>query len=320
MDRPRRPGMATERGARVEDASRAHRGGFAPDMPPVPIDDVLGALQILANRHRRADHPDGPAPPSPLDADPAHRRTAPTPHAGRTGHEAPTSPADVTSGAEWGDTTNDVPVRRGPGWGSTILIVVSAAILAVLLVGALSLTRQMFHREPAASEKDTAAASTAPGLVRMPNGEGTVDLPTIEKAMNDCDADAARNPDALDFVILPLLSPIRNYQPWIAASVGDIGTSVILLRSKDALDGLRDGSLTLYDGPYMFSIVDAATEVAHTWDRAHGVTRLDKRDAAQIASFRVRFGFADFVGDTPSNFRFPRQKGVCYWVSALLRQ
>jgi hypothetical protein len=124
----------------------------------------------------------------------------------------------------------------------------------------------------------------------------------------------------LYFLILPLLSPVKNYQPWVAASVGEIGTSVILLRSKDAIDGLRDGSLALYRGAYTFSIIDASTEASQTWTPATGVAKFAKPDAAQVAGFRVRFGFADFVGDTPSNFRFPRQKGVCYWVSALLRE
>ena len=148
---------------------------------------------------------------------------------------------------------------------------------------------------------------------------GIVDLTAIEKAMSDCDHEAAANGDALYFLIVPAVSPIKDYSQWAPLSVGDIGTSVILLRSKDALDGLRNGSLAIYSGRYKFSIIDSATDVAHDWGPVTGVAKFIKPDAAAVSGFRVRFSFADFVGDTPSNFRFPREKGVCYWVSALLR-
>jgi hypothetical protein len=262
-------------------------------MPQVPIGDVLDALQVLANQHRLPSATDRP----------------------------PTLPDHIVPEEGWDGPGGHEPPPRRSRLGSTALIVVSAAVLAVLLVGALSLSRQMFHRDPApaAPAATTVGADTAPLLVRMPSADGSADLPTIQKALDDCDIEAARRPDALYFLILPLLSPVKNYQPWTAASVGEIGTSVILLRSKDALDGLRDGSLTLYGGAYTFSIIDATTEATHTWSEAVGVARLGKTEAADVTGFRVRFGFADFVGDTPSNFRFPRQKGVCYWVSALLR-
>ena len=73
---------------------------------------------------------------------------------------------------------------------------------------------------PAATAVD---ADTTPVLVRMPGADGSADLPTIQKALDDCDVEAARSPDGLYFVILPLLSPVKNYQPWIAVSVGEIG-------------------------------------------------------------------------------------------------
>ena len=221
------------------------------------------------------------------------------------------------------------PPKRWSRFGSSALIVVSAAVLAILVVGAFSLTRQMYHREPPAPAQSQTGAQTqappaeiaaaAPVPIPVTPAGGTADIPTIEKAMNDCDDDAARDPDGLYFVVLPVTSPIKNYQPWVRVSVGEIGTSVILLRSKDSLAGLRDGSLNLYGKPYSFSIIDAATEAKHVWNPVTGVAKFSQRaQAAQVESFRVRFGFGDFVGDTPSNFRFPRQKGVCYWVSALL--
>jgi hypothetical protein len=283
--------------------------------PPVRIDEALDALQTLASRHR--PHADASPFPETADDDPFPRRTATHQPPPRAPYGAGTP--ETSAEPDWQDEHNEAPPRRWSGWGSTALIIGSAAVLAVLLVGALSLSRQLFHREPSPAA-GTAPAASAAAPVLLPKADGSIDLPAIEKAMADCDDEAARNQDGLYFLILPLLSPVKNYQPWIAASVGEIGASVILLRSKDAIDGLRDGSLSLYRGAYTFSIIDASTEASHAWTSATGVAKFTKTDAAQVAGFRVRFGFADFVGDTPSNFRFPRQKGVCYWVSALLRE
>jgi hypothetical protein len=231
--------------------------------------------------------------------------------------------------ADLGEPTPSVRMlrRKRPAWAGLTLILASAAVLALLLLGALSLSRQLLFRGgdaqadlPAAAGQDLVPAGPASVItVVKPTADGAVDLPAIEKAMADCDEEAAKNRDALYFLIVPATSPAKNYQTWASLSVGDIGTSVILLRSKDALDGLRSGSLALFSGQYRFSIIDSSTDITHDWPAVRGVAKFAKTDAAAISGFRVRFGFSEVVGDTPSNFRFPRDKGVCYWVSALLR-
>lgn len=305
---------------------RAQSPGAAPAPGRAPsaadIEAALDALHVLAQRHHADAAGSPPAAPPDFEDDPFPRRPA-SPYAASdaaAAHAAASqAPDDV---AEWA-ANDDLPFgmpRKRARWASTALIVASAAVLAVLLVGALSLSRQIFHRgETAAPPSQDTAGPVVDTAVQVPAATGVLDLPAIQKAMADCDDEAAKRPDALYFLILPVLSPIKNYQPWVAASVGEIGSSVILLPSKAALDGLREGSLTLYRGQYTFSIIDAASEATQSWGPTAGVARFAKLDAAQVAGFRVRFGFADFVGDTPSNFRFPRQKGVCYWVSALLR-
>jgi hypothetical protein len=295
--------------------------------PPNPvIGEALDALQLLARRYGGGSAP-APIAPADVEDDPFPRRPpgySPPPPAFHPAADAP----EAAPGAEWPDSGEVVQISTRPRWSSLALIVGSSAVLAVLLVGALSLSRQVFHESepPAPSPRQTNSAGTVPPAetaitvpVRTPTTDGATVLPAIEKAMSECDIEAAKNQDALYFLILPVQSPIKNYQPWVSVSVGEIGTSVILLRSKDTLDGLRDGSLALYREPFTFSIIDSTTAAEQSWGPIVGISRLAKLDAAPIAGFRVRFGFADFVGDTPSNFRFPREKGVCYWVSALLR-
>ena len=50
-------------------------------------------------------------------------------------------------------------------------------------------------------------------------------------------------------------------RPWLtsyraAEALGQIGDSITLLASKDALSGLRDGTLALYPGQFVFSIIE----------------------------------------------------------------
>ncbi len=221
-------------------------------------------------------------------------------------------------------------LTRRSRWGSLALILGSAAVLAILLIGAVSLSRHLFHgrgvgAEPAAPiatgetpATPLEAAPAGPGS-SMVASTGTMDLPAIEKAMADCDDQAANDRDGLYFLILPAVSPSRDHARWASKSVGEIGTSITLLPSKDALEGLRDGTLAVYPAPYRFSIIDAATGIPHEWAPATGAAKFVKPDAAAMDGFRVRFSYAEYIGDTPSEFRFPRDKGVCYWVSALLR-
>lgn len=307
-----------------------------PAMDPPAVDEALEALQALARRYAvpAAAHPPAPAeqavppPPDRVEPDDAEYE-APAPEV----YEEPAPGVRL--------------LTRRARWTSIALILVSAAVLAVLLVGALSLSRQLFQSSNARTDRSASArqnvvqmpssptsssatpssptSSSAFGspttvvAVASPSATGVADMPAIEKAMADCDQEAAANPDALYFLIVPAVSPMKDYSHWAPLSVGDIGTSIILLRSKDALDGLRNGSLAVYSGPYRFSIIDSSTEITHDWGPVKGVAKFIKLDAAAIGGFRVRFSFADLVGDSPSNFRFPRDKGVCYWVSALLR-
>lgn len=301
----------------------------APAQPAGEVDEALAALQALARRY-------SPAPGEPSFRPPGHAGQEPHPEPHLESHLEPhQADLDETAfepqAAEFDDPAPGARLlqRKRPSWASVALILLSAAVLAVLLVGALSLSRQLFHGTenaprapfaPPAPAQDVAAPSTISVVaVAVPTAAGAPDLRSIEKAMADCDLEAGKNPDGLYFLIVPAVSPTKDYTVWAPLSVGDIGISVILLRSKDALDGLRNGSLAVYSGPYKFSIIDANGGTTHSWPPVTGVAKFTKLDAASLAGFRVRFGFADFIGDTPSNFRFPRDKGVCYWVSALLR-
>jgi hypothetical protein len=351
--------MARKREADAAAEPAAIPAPRAPEPPssgaPRAVDETLAALQALAHRYT------APVPP-PDNVRPNAAKVAgheyPTYENPAYGHPAYDNPAygnrAYGSAARGADSYDDPAYEPPPAdldepspearllirrsrRKSLALIVASAAILAFLLVGAMSLSRRLDRESspgagrapaaPAATHEPAApAAATASAgpvgtsvVAAVPSASVGTDLTAIERAMSDCDDQAASDHDALYFLIVPAVSPTRDYARWASISVGDIGTSITLLRSKDALDGLRDGSLAVYPSPYRFSIIDSASDVPHEWGPVTGAAKLVKLDAAAITGFRVRFNFAEFVGDTPSHFRFPREKGVCYWVSALVR-
>jgi hypothetical protein len=144
------------------------------------------------------------------------------------------------------------------------------------------------------------------------------DLRWIERAMVDCDREAAHDPDALYFFIIPVMPGTKDFQSWSPIAAGQGGHSILLLRSKDMLDGLQDGSLSLYPGRYTFAISDPSGNDRHIWSPSVGLTKLTDRDAPTMSRFSVAFSLADDLPQMQMGFGFAREKGVCYWVTALV--
>ena len=61
-------------------------------------------------------------------------------------------------------------------------------------------------------------------------------------AMEECDTTAAKTPETLHFLVLPMTSSPTDDEAWRAKSLNDIGNA-ILLNQRDTLDGLMGGSL-----------------------------------------------------------------------------
>lgn len=271
---------------------------------PRVADETIEELQELMRRHAAAA---------------ASRQTARAP--AKADHR-PARPESRRNGVPW----SAAAIRRiRTGWPLIALIVASAAILAGLLVITLGPSLQLFtgpdkqaDTPPAPSSAVALPDPAAKFSEAAPVGIGGSDRASIEKAMTDCDAEAASHSDALYFLIVPLVAPSADSAFWTPLTVGDIGTSVSLLRSKDALDGLSSGRLAVSSKPYRFSIFDANTGVASRWPQTAGVARFIKPNSTAVG-FQVSFGFPGLGDDAVSSFQFPRNKGECYWVSALRR-
>jgi hypothetical protein len=145
------------------------------------------------------------------------------------------------------------------------------------------------------------------------------DFGWIERAIAQCEAEAARNVDTLYFLVMPVVAIDGNQQTWLAKSNGTVGASLLLLGSQDTLDGLRAGSLQLARRSFNFAILEPSTTRAYRWKPALGVHKFAIRDAKAVAAFKP--GFEITGGDTrwADGGAIPREAGTCYWTGALMR-
>ena len=141
----------------------------------------------------------------------------------------------------------------------------------------------------------------------------------IERAIAECEAEAARNPETLYFMVIPVVPTDADFQAWAPKANGMAGASVILLGLKNTLDNLRAGSLRLDRRAFEFAILDPATSNTYKWRPAAGVHKYAIRKAKLITSFKP--GFEMPLGSEPQwtdGSAIPRQAGTCYWTGALI--
>ncbi len=166
-----------------------------------------------------------------------------------------------------------------------------------------------------------APAPTATPTPRAPR-EAPVkaDIAAISKAMSDCDAAAAQDQGALYFLILPMVPAGGTERTWAAQALQTVGNSFILLSSKDALEGLANNTLMLRPGRYTFAIVDSESGASYSWTSATGLARLTKREAGATKMLKLGFDFSEAQTGAQWTSDFQRERGACYWVSALVRE
>jgi hypothetical protein len=152
------------------------------------------------------------------------------------------------------------------------------------------------------------------GSVSAPAG---ADFAWLTKAMEECDAEAAKAADALEFLVIPLKVSAGAQQTWRRKSLNDVGHA-ILLTADDAADGLRNKALSISNERYVFSIRDDVSNVIYKWSQSTGVKKFISPDAETIERFKVQFEFDGKPSDGDWGSVFVRRKGNCYWVNAVL--
>jgi zinc-ribbon domain len=190
-----------------------------------------------------------------------------------------------------------VRARRSPLIliGVVAILGVAVAVVAFLLLAGRSTDRQ--------------------GAAVDPKGG---DFAWLETAMKQCDEQAAKDPKALHYLVIPLVDEPRDEPGWRRISINDIGNA-ILVSAEDMLAGLRRKALRITNDEYVFSARNEATKDVLTWKPSTGVRKFVVNDASAIKQFRVQFQSNDAARAINWGTTFERQAGNCYWVNAILR-
>jgi hypothetical protein len=191
------------------------------------------------------------------------------------------------------------PARR-----NGVIVIAAVAVLGVAIVVAAAVAlRSAGQPEPGAAEQRAAAAG---------------DFSWLEKALKDCDAEAAKLENALHFLVTPLVDEPTDEAGWRRISTNDIGNA-ILIKSEDMLAGLKRKALRLSTDQYVFSARVEASKAVLTWKPAVGVKKFVYENAADMTDFRVQFQPRDASRAPNWGAPFKRLAGNCYWVNAILR-
>jgi hypothetical protein len=167
------------------------------------------------------------------------------------------------------------------------------------------------HPLQTASERPEQPGSAAP------NEEKAEDYGWIVQAMAECDAEAKQRLDKLHFLIVPLAPTGMSLPGWSPQPISDVGRSGKLLSSGDALVGLRNHALGIYQKPVTFLISDLESGTVYKWKPAVGVAALD---TSQTAGDNVKLGFElpDLTDEIEWGPTVNIQKGTCYWINPLV--
>jgi hypothetical protein len=301
-----------------------NRAPAAPQEQPAPDhtepgDEKIQSLRSLAealNRQLRASHDPTQGPPEPLPDDPSRHPLPPQP--ARSRQDAWRRAAQF----EWAAFCDGLPPARALMPRFRLIEIVFVAIAGVALVAG-AIGAFIHHRNaivlnepvvpPVPNAIPTPGTRPAAPDLRPP----TVD--DVKKAMADCDAAAASDPDTLYFLVLPLLRTDARDTNWKPAALQAVGSNYALLGANDALDAMRDGKAKVRPGRYTFAVLDIHSGATYSWTSATGMINLARKGTGGVTTFKLGFDFSPTQNGAQWSAEYNRTHGTCYWVPVLVR-
>jgi hypothetical protein len=194
-------------------------------------------------------------------------------------------------------------------------VATTIALVEVLLIAAvIALGVKFFYSgEP--------PRTAAPGAEPSPPG-GSTDADAAEygwivKAMAECEEEAKQKFDTLHFLVVPVTATGHPLPGWSPVPISDVGAAAKLLTSTDALIGLRNGALEIYQKPVTFVISDPASKTIYRWKPAVGVAALGTKELS-FEKIRLGFELPDVTADIEWGPTIAVSKGTCYWINPLV--
>jgi hypothetical protein len=143
------------------------------------------------------------------------------------------------------------------------------------------------------------------------------DFSWLTKAMEECDGEAAKAPDTLHFLVIPIAALPADDEEWRRKSLNDIGNA-ILLTQREMLDGLQGERLRISTEKYEFGMRDEKTNAVYKWTPSVGVKKFLIPDSGQVTEFKIQFKTSQKTDDAAWGAVFQHRKGTCYWVNAII--
>jgi hypothetical protein len=191
-----------------------------------------------------------------------------------------------------------------------------AALAALILAGGMVALGVLALRGKDAPPSGTQAGDTT--ITPDPTTDPAGDYGWIVKAMAECEEEAKIKLDTMYFLIVPVTPTGVALPGWTPNPISTIGASAALLTSSDALIGLRNRALALYQKPLAFAVSDPATSTVYKWKPAIGVTSLKTRESG-LASLTLGFEIPDLAKEIEWGPTINLNKGTCYWINPLVR-
>jgi hypothetical protein len=189
----------------------------------------------------------------------------------------------------------------------------AGAAVVLLAAGLLALSLYTFRKG-----NTQAITQSAPPPAASAPSESTAEYGWIVQAMAECEEEAKRIPDTLSFLIVPVTKTDLALPGWAPVPIGTIGNSALLLNSSDALIGLRNHALALYEKPLAFTISDTASSTVYKWKPAVGVSALKTR-AAGLENLKLGFEIPELSQEIEWGPTVKTERGTCYWINPLIR-
>jgi len=205
------------------------------------------------------------------------------------------------------------PVRRG-------MMAVAAAVVMLIASGAGGIymaTRQQ-HPPTAATAGTSEGAPATETSVGPSATTAPGDFTWLSAAMTACDEAAAKQPNKMHFLMIPLIANPKDMADWQLIAGSPIGNA-LTIPANDALGGLKRGTLRLYPDEYVFSVRDDTTKAVYKWNPASGVKWFSTVDNPKIGSFRVQFQPRRKPDDSDWGALYSERSGMCLWVAAIVR-
>ncbi|HEY1364466.1 MAG TPA: hypothetical protein VGF60_19645 [Xanthobacteraceae bacterium] len=184
-------------------------------------------------------------------------------------------------------------------------------LLALACIGALIGAGVQTFRGKGSAENPPRAES-APTSAAPADGYGW-----IVAAMAECQEEAKLKRDVMHFLIVPITPTGMSLPGWSPNPISSVGSSAVLLTSSDALIGLRNGALTLYQKPVTFAVSDPKTSTVYKWKPAVGVAVLKARDAGQT-NLTLGFEIPDLAKEIEWGPTVNVDRGTCYWINPVI--